>query len=60
MPAAEKLAKEELVLAETSTIAQPTLEKTIPARSFFSIPEEDVVGVKDSMSSRLPTQGLTK
>ena len=40
--------------AGTSTIAQLTLEKTIPAQFFFSIPEENVVSVKDSVSSGLP------
>ena len=34
-------AVEEPALEGTSAIAQPTPEKTIPARTFFSIPEED-------------------
>ena len=45
-------AVEEPALAGTSAIAQPTPEKTVPARTFFSIPEEDEVSVKDSVTSR--------
>ena len=51
LPAIENPAKEEPVPTETSTIAHPTLEKTVPTGSFFSIPEEDVVSVKDSVTS---------
>ena len=50
-------AVEEPALAGTSAIAQPTLEKTVLARNFFSIPEEDVVSVKDSVTSGLFTHG---
>ena len=45
------------VLAGTSTIVQLTSEKTVLARTFFSIPEEDVVSVKDSVSSGLLAHG---
>ena len=48
---------EEPALAETSAIAQPTPEKTVPARTFFTIPEEDVVSVKDSVTSGLFAHG---
>ena len=51
------LAVEEPALAGTPTIAQPTPEKTIPARIFFSIPEEDEVSVKDSVTSGLLAHG---
>ena len=44
---------EEPALAGTSTVAQPTPEKTVPARTFLSILEEDVVSVKDSVTSGL-------
>ena len=50
-------ATEEPVLVETSAIAQPTPEKTVPARTFFTIPEEDVVSVKDSVTSGLLAHG---
>ena len=50
-------AVEEPALAETSAIAQPTPEKTVPARTFFTIPEEDVVSVKDSVTSGLFAHG---
>ena len=50
-------AVEEPALAETSAIAKPTPEKTVPARTFFSIPEEDVVSVKDSVTSGLFAHG---
>ena len=51
------MAEEEPTPTKTSAIAQPTPEKTIPTRSFFSIPEEDVVSVKDSVTSGLPAHG---
>ena len=51
---------EEPTLAGTSTIAQPTPEKTVPARPFFSIPEEDEVSVKDSVTSGLFAHGSTE
>ena len=53
-PTVENPTKEEPAPAETSAIAQPTPEKTIPARSLFSIPEEDGVSVKDLVTSGLP------
>ena len=56
-PVAENPANKEAVPIETSAIAQPILEQTVPARSFFSIAEEDVVSVKDSATSGLPTHG---
>ena len=52
MPAAKEPA-----LVETSAIAQPTPEKTVPAQTFFSIPEEDVVSFKDSVTSGLLAHG---
>ena len=48
---------EEPALAGTSKIAQSTPKKTVPARTFFSIPEEDVVSVKDSATSGLLAHG---
>ena len=57
LPAIENPAKEEPFLAETSTIAQLALKKTVPACSFPSIAEEDVVSVKDSVTFGLPTHG---
>ena len=48
---------EEPTLVGTSAIAQPTLEKTVPALTFFSIPEEDEVSVKDSVTSGLLAHG---
>ena len=39
-------------------MAQPTPMKIGHGRSFFSIPKEDVVSVKDSVTFGLPTQGL--
>ena len=48
---------EEPALAETSAIAQPTLEKTVPVRTFFSILEEDVVSVKDLVTPGLLAHG---
>ena len=50
-------AVEEPALAGTSAIAQPTLEKTFPDLTFFSIPEEDEVSVKDSVTSGLFAHG---
>ena len=45
--------------AETSTIVQPSAGETGQARSFFSfIPKEDVVSVKDSVTSGLPAHEL--
>ena len=54
------LADEELVSAEESTIdPQPNLAKTGSTLfpNFFSIHEEEVASVKDSVTSGLPTQG---
>ena len=53
-------AVEEPALARTSTVAQPTPAKTIPARTFLSILEEDVVSVKDSVTSGLFAHGSMK
>ena len=47
----ENQPEEEPVLTETPAIEQPTPEKTVPTRFFFSIPEEDVVSVKDLVTS---------
>ena len=57
LPIVENLAKEEPILTETSTITQPIPKKAVPARSFLSIPEEDVVSVKDSVTFGLPVHG---
>ena len=51
---------EEPAPAGTSAIAQWTPEKTVPARTFFLIPEEDVVSVKDSVTSRVLAHGSMK
>ena len=54
-PADADPATREPIPAGTSTIAQPPAGETGPARSFFSfIPKEDVVSVKDSVTSGLP------
>ena len=48
---------EEPALAGTSAIAQPTPKKTVPPLTFFTIPEEDVVSVKDSVTFGLFAHG---
>ena len=50
-------AVEEPTLAGTSAIARATREKTVPTRTFFSIPKEDKVSVKDSVTSGLFAHG---
>ena len=57
MLAVENPIKEEPIIAKASTIAQPILEKTLPTRSFLSIPKEHVVSVKDFVTSGLPAHG---
>ena len=51
-------ATEEPTPTGTSAIAPPFTEETNPTRSSFSfIPKEDVVSVKDSVTSGLPAHG---
>ena len=57
VPIVEDPAKEEPVPTATSAIAQPIPKKAVPTRSFFSIPEDDVVNVKDSVTFGVPTHG---
>ena len=57
MPASVKPIEGELIPTEASAIAQPNLEKMGPTWSFFSIPQEGVASVKDSITSRLFAQG---
>ena len=57
LPAVENPVEEEPISAKASAIAQPIPGKTILARSFFSISEEDVVSVKDCVTFGLPTHG---
>ena len=60
MLASEHPAKEEPVSMEVSIMAQPFIGKVGPIPSFFSIPEEDEVSVKDSVTSGLPAHGFTE
>ena len=56
-PSRQKIWLEEPALAETSAIAQPTPEKTVPARTFFTILKRMWLVVKDSVTSGLFAHG---
>ena len=58
MPVVENPPKEEPVSVETSALAQPIPKKIVLAPPFFSVPKEDKVSVKDSVTSRLPAHRL--